>query len=207
MTPTRFNNTAPSQLQGCLQEQCPWLYTATMEAPNTQFNQWRSPDHPSAAREIGYHKITAIRWNNCTCVPPTLGDKQWTFSLIYFSEFLLKVYFLWHFVFGDFVLTSFFFKPAVVHNDIPKIINKLYTPTPRQFKHHNVSLSPSQFVLILSLLLRFSFPEECSMYLPTKQVNTHTDSKNQKTHPSQNIHADFLYLFNIAFFEQGNFVR
>lgn len=96
----------------------------------------------------------------------------------------------------------------MVHNGLPKITNKLYTPTPRQFKHHNVSLSPSQFVLILSLLPRFSFPEQCSTSLPTKQVNMDTNSKNQKMHPSQSIHADFLHLCNITFFfEQGNFVR
>lgn len=88
----------------------------------------------------------------------------------------------------------------MVLNDLPKINNKLHTPTPRQLKHHSVSLSPSQFVLILSLLPRFSFPEQCSTSLPTKQVNIDRDSKNQKTHPPQIIQVNFLYLFNITFF-------
>lgn len=32
--------------------------------------------YPSAATEIRYHKVTAIRWKNCIHVPPTTGDKQ-----------------------------------------------------------------------------------------------------------------------------------
>lgn len=35
MTPTRFHTTAPRQSQGHSEDQCPWLYTAVMGAPNT----------------------------------------------------------------------------------------------------------------------------------------------------------------------------